>query len=227
MTQRHCSPDPVNLAREAPRPAGASLSSTLKHSTREAHRRAETSGVIRRMLARRVERADYILYLRNLHPVYRALERRLAALPAHADFGPATTPGLYRRGAIERDLASLAGARWRRQVPALPAALAYVKRIQSADPARLAAHAYVRYLGDLNGGFVIRRLLRESLGLTDAELSFYDFDAIEDPVGFCNNFRAWLDTLALRLNARDVIDEALVAFQLTTDLSIAIDGCPA
>jgi heme oxygenase (biliverdin-producing, ferredoxin) len=49
---------------------------------------------------------------------------------------------------------------------------------ESEDPSALLAHAYVRYLGDLSGGQVIRRRVVKAYGL-DAEsglgLSFYSF----------------------------------------------------
>ena len=46
------------------------------------------------------------------------------------------------------------------------------------DPAPLLAHAYVRYLGDLSGGQVIRRRVARAYGLEDdggAGVSFYEF----------------------------------------------------
>ena len=227
MTQRQFGHNPTPAAPGAPEPDGDTLSTALRHATREAHRRAETSGIIRRMLKRRIDRADYVRYLRNLHPVYHALETRLSAMPADAGFGQVANPALYRQGAIEGDLDALAGPGWRQEMAPLPGALAYARRIDGADPARLAAHAYVRYLGDLNGGFVIRRLLRESLGLGAAELSFYEFDGIGDPAAFRDDFRGWLDRLIPRLCARAVVDEAQVAFRLATELSIEIERCPA
>ena len=48
----------------------------------------------------------------------------------------------------------------------------------SANPAPLLAHAYVRYLGDLSGGQTIRHILAKAYGLDEAAgtgVSFYAF----------------------------------------------------
>lgn len=48
----------------------------------------------------------------------------------------------------------------------------------SEDPTRLLAHSYVRYMGDLSGGQIIRWKLQKAYGLneTGEGLSFYEFD---------------------------------------------------
>jgi len=60
---------------------------------------------------------------------------------------------------------------------------AYICRLRkiadSADPSPLLAHAYVRYMGDLSGGQIIRRRLAKAYGLelsnAGSGLDFYDF----------------------------------------------------
>ena len=63
-----------------------------------------------------------------------------------------------------------------------PAMSAYAGRIASLsaspEPAPLLAHAYVRYLGDLSGGQVIRRRVARAYGLEEdngAGVAFYEF----------------------------------------------------
>ena len=58
----------------------------------------------------------------------------------------------------------------------------YVTRIadlaDSSDPSPLLAHAYVRYLGDLSGGQVIRRAIAKAYGVESADSAgtrFYEF----------------------------------------------------
>lgn len=198
------------------------LSAVLKRETRAAHRRAESSGFIRQLIHREADLAGYICHLRNLLPVYAVLESRLAALAHQPAFAIIGHPSLYRRIAIENDLAALAGNDWASSVPLLPAARKYAGRIESADAAGVAAHAYVRYLGDLNGGSILRRLLRESLQLGDASLSYYDFDGIGKPEDFCSAFRRALDALPPGHDAEGVIEESLAGFRLATELSIEI-----
>jgi heme oxygenase len=61
----------------------------------------------------------------------------------------------------------------------------YVSRIEelagAADPSPLLAHSYVRYLGDLSGGQIIRHMIGKAYGLdVDAGLglSFYAFKSL-------------------------------------------------
>lgn len=199
------------------------LASILKQETQAAHRRAETSGVIRRLVRQQASRAIYIAYLRNLHPVYQMLEQRLAELGREPPFDVIAHPALYRRTALERDLSALAGNGWRDSIAMLPATRAYITRLATADEAQLAAHSYVRYLGDINGGTIIKRLLRKSLALDETELAFYEFDDISDPAAFCDDFKAALDTLSKYHDTRRIVDEALVGFRLATDQSIEIE----
>jgi heme oxygenase (biliverdin-producing, ferredoxin) len=135
-----------------------------------------------------------------------------------------TDPALARGAALEADLRALAGATWRTRIPLLASAKDYAQRIDQASPSQLLAHAYVRYLGDLNGGQIIRRLLRDSLALGDAQLGFYAFPEIDDIESFREDFRAALDALAAQLDAESVVDEALRAFALATRVSIDIEA---
>jgi heme oxygenase len=63
--------------------------------------------------------------------------------------------------------------------------IAYTERLQtlsdSADPSLLLAHAYVRYLGDLSGGQVIRRRVAEAYAIDIEDgsgLKFYEFKTL-------------------------------------------------
>lgn len=201
-----------------------SLSAALKQHTREAHRRAETSGIIRQLVRRQASREGYIAYLANLHPVYRAMEQRFARLTRHPPFDTIAHPALHRQRAIENDLDALASNSWRSGIALQTATRAYIRRIDDADEAQLAAHAYVRYLGDLNGGAIIKRLLRDSLALGEAELMFYEFGGIADRATFCDQFRAALDSLPTRYDADSFLNEALVGFRLATEQSIEVEA---
>jgi len=199
------------------------LSVALRSLTQAAHRRVENSGVIRRIIRRRASREAYAVYLRNLYPVYSALEKGLARHRSTAGFETLVDPGLVRCPAIESDLDALTGVGWRSRIALLPSAEAYGQRITEASQPQLVAHAYVRYLGDLYGGSILRRLLRESPGLSDEELGFYDFPAIGEVAAFRDRFKARLDDFGSLADRGLVVAEALYAFELATDLSIEIE----
>jgi heme oxygenase len=206
-------------------PTIPSLCDVLKHSSRDHHRHAERTGVIRQMVKRQISRAQYAVYLRNLYPVYRALEHRLATLCLSPGFELITDPALARSQSIEQDMSNLIGIDWQDRFELMESAEIYADRIAAASLSQLVAHAYVRYLGDLNGGQIVKRLLREALELTDRELSFYDFPDIDNIPDFRLRFRASLNALSGNLDIESVISETLSAFQMATALSIsAVDS---
>ena len=79
----------------------------------------------------------------------------------------------------------------------LPATRAYVRRIAEVegDHARLAAHHYLRYLGDLSGGLAIARMVARHYGLAPEQLSMYRFDGIDKPTVYKDGYRLRLDGL--------------------------------
>lgn len=199
----------------------------MRAATRALHARAERAGFVRELLAGRATLAAYALWLRNLWPAYAALERALAAAPHDSPLAALADPRVMRAPALESDLVALAGAHWRRTLPELPAGAAYAHRVEAAaraGAARLAAHAYVRYLGDLNGGSVLRRLVSRTLGLENEALRFYAFDA--DPAALEASYRTALRDAAASGEPGAAADEAALAFGLNIDLANAVLAAP-
>lgn len=197
----------------------------MRDRTRELHTRAERSGIIAAILSNRGSLAGYALFLRNILPAYQQMERGLE----EKKDGPVACvarPQLYRAAAIESDLANLEGPDWDRRLPLLPAGDRYAQRIASVcagDGSRLIAHAYARYLGDLSGGQILKRLLGRSLALEPQALSFYDFPDITDTDAFKALYRKSIDDAAGQIaDAASVIEEAFIAFQLNIELSEAV-----
>lgn len=203
------------------------LSTRLRDATRAQHRTAERSGLMPRLLAGRIDARAYCALLANLHALYAALEE---GIDAHADdpaIAPIRLPALYRTDALARDLAVIANV----PAPALaPATRAYVERLDAIArerPVLLAAHAYVRYLGDLNGGQVLRKIVARSLNLADGVgTSFYEFGDDEAVAALNEALRGGLDALPLSAPDADaVVREAQHAFdrhvQLFEELAAA------
>jgi len=204
-----------------------SVVSALYLGTKTLHTEAERSGIIRDLLRGEASRDGYVLLQRNLLPAYQALE---AGLERHRD-----TPGLAalaayrlnRAPALEADLVALCGGDFS-GVPLLPAGEAYAKRIDEAaqgEGSRLIAHAYTRYLGDLSGGQILKRLLAKNPGLQPDELSFYDFPGHADLAALKAAYRGALDQAGmLAPDPQAIIDEGLLAFSLNIDLSWAVQN---
>jgi heme oxygenase len=204
--------------------APVSVVTALYIGTKTLHTEAERSGIIRDLLRGEASRAGYIMLQRNLLPAYRALEaglerhRNTPALAALAGYR------LDRATALQADLHALCDGDFS-AVPMLPAGDAYARRIEDAvggDGALLIAHAYTRYLGDLSGGQILKRLLANKPGLAPDELSFYDFPD-RDLAQLKTAYRAALDQAGTQVDdPQAVIDEGSVAFRLNTDLSWAV-----
>lgn len=203
------------------------ISTTLYFATKALHHEAETTGVIRHLLRGNASRDGYIMLMRNVLPAYRALESGLAQHRDHPMLSELAAFDFDRAGATENDLRALCGGDDHR-VPLLPEGEAYAARIVEAaqgDGARLIAHAYTRYLGDLSGGQILRRLLKKSLGLQENELSFYDFPRFHDLAALKTDYRDAIDRAGARVSDGDaIVAEGARAFQLNIDVSCAVDA---
>jgi len=180
----------------------------IKVATWVLHRRAESGGIVAAILAGRATRQALALLWRNLLPVYQAL-----------DATPLGWPAIVRSTAIAADLALLAPGE---DLPLLPEAVAYADRISAADDAGQIGHAYVRYLGDLNGGRIIQRRLEMCLGPVATALAFNAYPKVDNIQEFVGLYRTNLDC-AIRESEWDrVAAEAEKAFELNIALSEAI-----
>lgn len=183
----------------------------VKAATWPWHVRAERSGIIADILTGQATRFGVALLLRNLLPVYQALDATRFGLPP-----------LVRSDAIQADLLVLmSGA----DLPLLSEATVYADLVHAAargDGTRLIAHAYVRYLGDLNGGLIMKRRLIGCLGELARRLTFHDYPLVKDIHAFARSYRADLD-LAVREAVFDLVAaEAVMAFKLAIALSEAV-----
>jgi heme oxygenase len=194
----------------------------LRERTHGLHGIAERSGFIHALLGGTATPGGYAIYLRNLLPAYLAMEE---GLETHRDtdaVGRLAMREVYRAGAMKSDLTALCGSDWASALPLLPAGASYaacIVRAAEGDGARLLGHAYVRYLGDLNGGRVMMGRLSESLNLPRSALSFYIYGGIPDLKAFRVAYRARLDQAASRLDLDPVLDEAVTAFEWNIELS--------
>ncbi|KQR17907.1 heme oxygenase [Cellulomonas sp. Leaf334] len=194
------------------------LSVALREGTRDEHETAERSGFVELLLSGRLDRAAYADLAAQQLVIYTALEASGSRLE---DDGHLVFDELTRVPAIEQDLAHLYGAGWRTEIRVLPATAAYADRLaETADSLpRYAAHAYTRYLGDLSGGQIIKRMLQRHYGFTSEGIAFYDFPQIHKLKPFKDVYRERLDALPLDGAARAaVVEEARLAFRLNADV---------
>lgn len=182
--------------------------------------------MIGELVAGRIRPGAYLVLLDGLLPVYRALEdglRRHADAPALA---PVARPELFRATALAQDRAVLAERLGVGEGRPLAEGARYAARIEElADryPECLLAHAYVRHLGDLSGGQILRRRLARSPSIGPAAVRFYEFPEITDLARAGAEYRAALDRAGALLRRPEVVlDEACEAFRLSIGLAEAV-----
>lgn len=186
------------------------LSAALHDRTKALHTEAERSGVMAALLRGQASRAAYLRLLVSLHAIYEALERGLETQSTHPVLAPMHEPAFARLAALEQDLRSVLGDDWaaRTEVPALARDYAsHLDELARERPVLLLAHAWLRYLGDLNGGQVLARLMRHSPALAEMPAHFYEFPALPEPRAAAAAWKTRLDALGLDA----AMHEALVA----------------
>lgn len=198
-------------------PARAGLVIALRQRTRGLHADAERAGIIRDLLRGTASRAGYALLLRNLLPAYQALESGLDRHRGTPLLAALARPEVYRAAAIAADLALLAGPAWREVLPVLESGQSYAARVADAasgDGARLIAHAYTRFLGDLSGGRVMAARLASSLASLSAAVRFYEFPDIADLAAFKAAYLTAVDHAGhLVADRQAIVEEAAEAFR--------------
>ena len=195
------------------------LAHRLKTETRALHTAAERSRFMGVLLRGQMQRSAYLALLHNLHAIYAALEPALVHHAAHPALAPVFAPALFRTNALEHDLHALDQADAPRAAALQPATLAYVSRvheIDAAEPELLLAHAYVRYLGDLSGGQMLRRIVAQGRSFDGSgAVAFYEFGDAAETHALTQAFRAGLGSIDVAKASEDaIVEEARSAFEL-------------
>ena len=126
---------------------------------------------------------------------------------------------LNRRKSLELDLEYYYGPNWNTSIVLSEATKSYVERIKTISnekPELLVAHAYTRYLGDLSGGQILKKIAQRAMNLSDGKgLSFYEFPEVKDEQEFKQKYKKALDSLPLdNVLVDQVVAEANVSFNM-------------
>lgn len=177
------------------------LARRLREGTWTLHTTTERAGVMPALLRGQLPADGFQRLQRNLLAIYQALETGLQAHAAHPLLAPLQLGPLARSDTLQADLAVLHGPQWATALPLTATAQAYAQRLQGLaqqQPPLLAAHAYVRYLGDLAGGQALRRIAQQTYQLPgDAGTRFFDFGPPEQVRQLGQGLRQALDALPL------------------------------
>jgi len=201
----------------------SNLATQLREGTSKSHTMAENVNFIKSFLGGVIDRSSYVEMLSKLFFVYEAIEKAMEENKNHDYIKPIYFPDLNRTESLREDLRFHYGENWLENTELSPATMNYVNRINQISkekPELLVAHAYTRYLGDLSGGQILKKIAQRGMGLEGSKgLAFYDFDKIDDESQFKKNYKAALDSLPIKEDeAPQIIAEANIAFTLNMNI---------
>ena len=199
------------------------LATQLREGTSKSHTMAENVNFIKSFLGGVIDKGSYTEMLSKLYFVYEAIENAMEQNKEHEYIKPIYFPELNRTESLKEDLIFHYGEDWLENVTLSKATLDYVNRINTVSkekPELLVAHAYTRYLGDLSGGQILKKIAQRSMGLEGNKgLAFYEFNEVSDEAQFKLNYKAALDSLPIKENeASQIIAEANTAFTLNMNI---------
>lgn len=203
------------------------ISTQLREDTRDLHLAAERSPFMQSFFRGQVGRETYCHMLARLQQVYALIEKYQTQHADHPVLGKMYFPELFRVAAMQQDLAFFNHA------PAdnndmTPATRNYADRIEwlaNNWPAGIIAHQYTRYLGDLSGGQMIKKVVKRAYALEDERgVAFYNFDAVPDIPAFKDRYRQAIDNLPIDDTEKQrLVDEANLSFRFNIALFNELD----
>ncbi len=211
----------MSTTARAHNPQRVGLSVVLRRKTKAVHDSAETAPYIQQLLAGALPLAAYTALVAQNYAIYQALEAAAERWRDDSIAGPFVFDELTRVPHLQADLHRLLGDHWASAAAdlRLPATDRYVSRIRGTAtdwPGAFIAHHYVRYLGDLSGGQIIKATVTRIYGEHGhRSTGFYTFERIQRIKPFRDRYRELLDQAPLTPDQqRQVVAEAVTAFEL-------------
>ena len=207
------------------------LAGQLREGTKKSHTMAENTGFVTCFLKGVVEKTSYRKLISDLYFVYQAMEEEIQRLVnenhpvvKHLDFKE-----LFRQKTLESDLFYYYGENWINQIQISDSAQNYVQRIRSVakeSPELLVGHHYTRYIGDLSGGQILKKIAKKALNLEgDNGLCFYEFQMIKDEKEFKKLYSNTLNNLPIdQIVADNIVEEANKAFTYNMEMFKELEG---
>ena len=183
----------------------------LTQSTDKIHKEAESTNLMKSIVDLSIKHLShrYYVYLSSFETIYSKLEDRLVSTQLYY-------PELNRKSEIQKDLDHF---QWAYYDTNLKSAQDYIEHIEKANDIELFAHSYVRYLGDLSGGFILQKKIKQAFNLDNAGFKFYVFEQIPNAREFKVEYKnKLLSLLTTTQDQKLFIDAALKVFELNLNL---------
>ena len=195
------------------------LAQQLREGTTKSHSMAENVSFVKSFLGGVVDKKSYRKLVANLFFIYVAIEEEMERNKNHDAIKFIYFSELKRELSLVEDLKYYYGEDWRNQIEPSLATKAYVDRIHSIgnnQPELLIAHAYTRYMGDLSGGQILKKIAQNAMQLSgNSGTAFYNFEDIVDDQKFKEMYRNSLNNVPLNSNQiNQIITEANISFNL-------------
>ena len=207
------------------------LAGQLREGTKKSHTMAENTGFVACFLKGVVEKTSYRKLISDLYFVYKAMEEEIDRLVQedHPVIKHIGFKELFRRQTLEKDLEFYYGNNWLDQITISESAQSYVNRIRlvaNESPELLVGHHYTRYIGDLSGGQILKKIAKKALNLRgDDGLNFYEFKLIEDEKLFKKSYSETLNKLPIDQKIADnIVEEANEAFAYNMNIFRELEG---
>ena len=195
------------------------LAQQLREGTTKSHSMAENVSFVKSFLGGVVDKKSYRRLVANLFFVYTAIEEEIEKNKNNTAIKAIYFPELRRKNSLIKDLNYYYGSNWVNQVEPSIATKNYIDRIHDigkSQPELLIAHAYTRYMGDLSGGQILKKIAQNAMQLSGSQgTAFYDFEEINDDKTFKKIYREALDNAPINdMQIEQIIAEANLAFNL-------------
>jgi heme oxygenase len=205
-----------------------SLALKLREGTSQNHNEAEQAGFIRCFMKGVLEKETYTRQIVAFYYLYSAMEEGLEKNKDDKILSKIYFPELKRKEAIESDLEYFLGKKWKEKIHISKATQDYIDRIYKISfekPYLLVAHSYVRYLGDLSGGQILKKIASKALGIeAHAGLDFYEFPLIISPNEFKKSYREALDSLPTNESQQDeILNESRLVFTMNKNIFLELE----
>jgi len=195
------------------------LAKQLREGTTKSHSMAENVSFVKSFLGGVVDKKSYRKLVANLFFVYSAIEQEMDRNEDNVAIKAIYFPELNRKLSLSKDLEYYYGPEWSSQITPSSATQIYVDRIHNigiSQPELLIAHAYTRYMGDLSGGQILKKIAQNAMNLSGNDgICFYDFVDIPDDNAFKKVYRDAMDNAPLNdQQIVQIIAEANISFNL-------------